>query len=95
MQFGEGAGTEKVLQEMRECVNKFGGLQIAHDMKLEKSLKIAIDKGSSWFKDKTILLVCDDLWPSSDSDNDFGFKTEITAMLQFANSSCRILFSTR
>lgn len=66
LEFGENVRKEKVLRQLHECVENFGGTESAQDMKSEASIDGAIEKGARWFKGRTILLLCDDLWPISD-----------------------------
>ena len=85
MQFGEDATLQKVRSEICRSVKKFGGKEVAKEMKHAESLGGVVSKAADWLEDREVLLVCDDLWATD--DNELGYVRELKQMLRDAPKS--------
>ena len=92
MQFGQDATLQKVREEICRCVRNFGGKDAAKDMRCAPNLADVVNRAAEWLKCKAVLLVCDDLWATS--DNELGYVRELKQMLRDAPKS-GLLISTR
>ena len=92
MQFGQDATLQNVREEMCRCVRNFGGVEVAKDMRSASNLGEVVSRAAEWLKGKKVLLVCDDLWPTDDSE--LGYVPELKKMLRDAPKS-GLLISTR
>ena len=92
MQFGQDASGKKVRSEIVRCVRNFGGVELSRQLEQAKSIGEVVDGAAMWFKGRTILLVCDDIWESDASQ--LGFVPELKNTLRDAPRS-GLLVSTR
>ena len=92
MEFGENATLEKVREEICRCVRKFGGKELVKEMRRTSSLRDVVAQAAEWLEDRTVLLVCDDLWPTDDREQ--GYVRELKDLLREAPKS-GLLISTR
>ena len=92
MQFGQDATIQKVREEICRCVRKFGGVQLAKDMRRAQNLSEVVNRAAEWLDDRAVLLVCDDLWARD--NNELGYLPELKNLLRDAPKS-GLLISTR
>ena len=92
MEFGENATVQKVREEICSCVRKFGGKELAKEMRKASSLRDVVSQAAEWLEGRAVLLVCDDLWVTD--DNELGYLPELKNLLRDAPES-GLLISTR
>ena len=60
-QFSQDAKLQKFRKDMCKCVQNFGVLEIAKEMRRASSLRDVANRAEEWLKGKAVLLVLDDL----------------------------------
>ena len=92
MEFGENAMFQKVREEICRCARKFGGKELAEEMKRAPIFRDVVNQAAEWLEGRAALLVCDDLWATD--DNELGYVPELKNFLRDAPKSV-LLISTR
>ena len=92
MEFGKSVSEPNVTAELQRCVRNLGGESVAAEMSRAESVEEAIERVSEWVRDKIVLYVCDDLWPSDCSN--LGYAPRLKKLLRNAPRRT-LLISTR
>ena len=61
LEFGKKASARKVMDELIRCVRNSGGIKLGSKLGKVDNLSEVVSRASEWLKDRTVLLVCDDL----------------------------------
>lgn len=92
MKLGKDSDFQRFRSRLSDIVLKTGGHHEATEISQAASPVEAAQLASVWFKDCTVLFLCDDLWDTKASP--FGFVDELKILLQNAKNSSLII-STR
>eukprot|EP00171_Calliarthron_tuberculosum_P007051 IDg7051t1 len=87
LEFGQNATDGKVINEVKRCIENLGG-----KMEQANTVDQVVEVASRWLCGKSVLLVCDDLWPHD--YNKKGYLPKIQEILRNAPKSA-LLISTR
>eukprot|EP00171_Calliarthron_tuberculosum_P001799 IDg1799t1 len=87
LEFGQDATDGKFIGEVKRCIENLGG-KTEEAITVDQAVKVA----SRWLCDKSVLVVCDDLWPHDDSEK--GYLPKMQDILRNAPKSA-LLISTR
>ena len=65
VEVGKDATDEKIIRSLQGIVEKSGGKNMFEGIDSRQSLELVVSKTASWFSNRKVLFICDDLWKSS------------------------------
>ena len=67
-QLDQNATIRKVREEICRCVRKFGGVQVAENMRRAQNLGGVVNRAAEWLENGAVLLVNEDMWGTDNSE---------------------------